>query len=73
MPKVDLSSLPSVDSILQAPSANSMIKIAGRGLTVRAIRQSIDQIREEMIFERYLLYISHSYGLKFTIYFLFYQ
>lgn len=49
MPKVDLSSLPSVDSILQAPSANSMIKIAGRELTVRAIRQSIDQIREKMI------------------------
>jgi L-seryl-tRNA(Ser) seleniumtransferase len=48
MPKVDLSTIPSVDTILQSPAANTLINIAGRELAIKAIRQSLDQIREKM-------------------------
>lgn len=48
MPKVNLSTIPSVDTILQSPTANTLINIAGRELAVKAIRQSLDQIRENM-------------------------
>jgi L-seryl-tRNA(Ser) seleniumtransferase len=50
MTKADLSSIPSVDSILQSSSAIILVKTAGRELAVRAIRQSIEQIRDKMIF-----------------------
>ena len=49
MQKTDLSSIPSIDSILKAPSATILIKTAGRELTVKAVRQSIENIRGEMI------------------------
>jgi len=48
MPKVDLSAIPSVDTILQSPTADTLINIAGRELAIKAIRQSVDQIREKM-------------------------
>jgi len=48
MPKIDLSAIPSVDSILQSPAADKLIDIAGRELAVKAIRQSLDQIRKKM-------------------------
>ncbi|MCJ7623953.1 MAG: L-seryl-tRNA(Sec) selenium transferase, partial [Anaerolineaceae bacterium] len=49
MPKTNLSLIPSIDSILQSSSAIILVKTAGRELTVRAIRQSIEQVREKMI------------------------
>jgi L-seryl-tRNA(Ser) seleniumtransferase len=49
MPKVNLSAIPSVDAILQLPSAVILINTAGRELAVKAIRQSLDQIREKML------------------------
>ena len=49
MSKVDLSAIPSVDAILQSPSADTLINTAGRELAVKAIRQSLDQIREKML------------------------
>ena len=49
MSKVDLSAIPSVDVILQSPSADTLINTAGRELAVKAIRQSLDQIREKML------------------------
>jgi len=48
MPKVDLSAIPSIDTILQSPTADTLINIAGRELAIKAIRQSVDQIREKM-------------------------
>jgi len=49
MSKVDLSAIPSVDAILQLPSADTLINTAGRELALKAIRQSLDQIREKML------------------------
>ena len=49
MSKVDLSAIPSVDAILQFPSADTLINTAGRELAVKAVRQSLDQIREKML------------------------
>ena len=49
MSKVDLSVIPSVDAILQSPSADTLINTVGRELAVKAIRQSLDQIREKML------------------------
>jgi len=49
MSKVDLSLIPSVDTILQSPSADTLINTAGRELAVKAIRQSLDHIREKML------------------------
>ena len=49
MSKVDLSVIPSVDAILQSPSADTLINTAGRELAVKAIRQYLDQIREKML------------------------
>lgn len=48
MPEVDLSAIPSVDTILGSPAADTLINIAGRELTIKAIQQSLDQIREKM-------------------------
>jgi len=48
MPKVDLSAIPSIDTILQSPTADTLINIAGRELAIKVIRQSVDQIREKM-------------------------
>jgi len=49
MSEANLSAIPSVDSILQSPSAGILINTAGRELAVKAIRQSLDQIREKML------------------------
>jgi L-seryl-tRNA(Ser) seleniumtransferase len=49
MSKADLSAIPSVDAILQSPSADTLINTAGRDLAVKAIRQSLDQIRAKML------------------------
>ena len=49
MSKVDLSAIPSVDAILQSSSADILINTAGKELAVKAIRQSLDQIRKKMI------------------------
>jgi L-seryl-tRNA(Ser) seleniumtransferase len=46
MSNSDLSSIPSVDSILQHPLSNDLIKFAGRKLALNAIRASIEQARE---------------------------
>jgi L-seryl-tRNA(Ser) seleniumtransferase len=40
-----LSSIPSVDSVLQHPLVSDLLKIAGRSLALKAIRASIDQTR----------------------------
>ncbi|MCD6356768.1 MAG: L-seryl-tRNA(Sec) selenium transferase [Anaerolineaceae bacterium] len=47
MEKVDFSAIPSVDAILQSAPAYELINTAGRKLTVKAIRQTLDHIREE--------------------------
>ena len=49
MSKDNLNAIPSVDAILQFPSAVILINTAGRELAVKAIRQSLDQIREKML------------------------
>ena len=49
MSKVDLSAIPSVDAILQSPAADTLVTTAGRKMAVKAIRQSLDQIREKML------------------------
>ena len=49
MPEVDLSAIPSVDSILQSRFADTLINTAGRELAVKAIRHSLDLIREKML------------------------
>ncbi len=48
MPKVDLSTIPSVDTILLSTAADTLINMVGRDLAIKAIRQSLDQIREKM-------------------------
>jgi len=49
MPKADLRAIPSVDAILQSPTAESLITAFGRKLAIDAIRLSLDQIREKII------------------------
>ena len=49
MSKVDLSAIPSVDTILRSPSADILINTAGRELAVKAIRQSLDHMREKLL------------------------
>ncbi len=49
MSKVDLSAIPSVNAVLQSPAADTLINTAGRKMAVKAIRQSLDQIREKML------------------------
>ena len=49
MSKVDLSAIPSVDSILRSPLADNLINTAGRELAVKAIQHSLDHLREKML------------------------
>src|SRR5512135_3131302 len=43
-----LSSLPSVERLLQSETAGQLIKKHGRPMTIDAIRQTLDETREEL-------------------------
>jgi len=57
MPKSDLQRLPSVDTLLRRPEITGLVENYGRGLTLRALRQILDETRariqqgEEIPFE----------------------